>query len=104
MPLSAPPKPIKPVYLGFSSAVPTKLSLYAGKLRRAVVTPALAVGVNFGKNQTNWLLPTEEHWRDIFVSWFINQHVSVVAGYVDLGSIAGLAEQQGYYLAVEATW
>ena len=46
----------------------------------------------------------EQHWRDIFAAWFINKNFSLVGGYVDLGRIAGFSEQQGYYLALEATW
>ena len=40
----------------------------------------------------------------IYSDWFVNKHLSIVAGYADLGSIAGLASQQGYYLSVEGAW
>ncbi|MBB1381083.1 DUF3034 family protein, partial [Shewanella sp. SR41-2] len=32
-----------------------------------------------------------------------NKHLSVVGAYVDLGSIAGFEQQQGWYLSVEGT-
>lgn len=69
-----------------------------------LLRPDLAVGVEFRQKPNNLAFADEEHWRDIFVGWFINQNFSLVGGYVDLGSIAGLAEQQGYYLALEATF
>ena len=69
-----------------------------------LLRPDLAVGIEFRQKPNNLAFADEEHWRDIFIGWFINQHLSVVGGYVDLGSIAGLAQQQGYYLALEATF
>lgn len=69
-----------------------------------LLRPDLAVGIEFRQKPNNLAFADEQHWRDIFVGWFINHHVSVVGGYVDLGSIAGLAQQQGYYLALEATF
>lgn len=90
--------------LGFSSAGSQNYRYMLESSAALLLTPALAVGVEFRQKPNQLAFAAEEHWRDLFVGWFINRHVSVVAGYVDLGSIAGLAEQQGYYLAVEATW
>ena len=69
-----------------------------------LLTPQLAVGVEFRQKPNQLSFADEQHWRDIFVGWFINKNFSVVGGYVYLGSIAGLAQQQGYYLALEATF
>ncbi len=69
-----------------------------------MLRPDVAVGVEFRQKPNKLAFADEQHWRDIFVGWFINPNLSVVGGYVDLGSIAGLAQQQGYYLALEATF
>lgn len=69
-----------------------------------LLTPNLAVGVEFRQKPNQLAFADEQHWRDAFVAWFVNRQLSVVGGYVDLGDIAGLTNQQGYYLAVEATW
>lgn len=64
----------------------------------------LALGVEFKQKPNELAFANEQHWRDVFAAWFVNKHLSVVAGYADLGSIAGLAQQRGYYLSLEGAW
>ena len=64
----------------------------------------LALGVEFKQKPNQLAFANEQHWRDIFTAWFVNKHLSLVAGFADLGSIAGLDQQQGYYLSVEGAW
>lgn len=64
----------------------------------------VAIGTEFKQKPNTLNFADEQHWRDVFIAWFINKHVSLTAGYVDLGSIAGLTNQQGYYLSVEGAW
>lgn len=63
-----------------------------------------AIGAEFKQKPDELAFAREEHWRDLFVACFVNKHLSVVAGYVDLGSIATFADQTGYYLALESSW
>jgi len=46
----------------------------------------------------------EDDWRDVFVAWFPNRHVSVVLAYVDLGTIATLNDQTGWYLSLQGAF
>lgn len=64
----------------------------------------LAIGAEFKQKPNELTSAREDHWRDVFVAWFANKHLSFVGGYVDLGSIATLKNQTGYYLALETTW
>ncbi|MBU0911425.1 MAG: DUF3034 family protein [Gammaproteobacteria bacterium] len=64
----------------------------------------LALGTEFKQKPNQLGFADEQHWRDLFAAWFINKNASVVLGYVDLGDIAGLTEQTGFYLSVEGTW
>ena len=64
----------------------------------------LAVGAEFKQKPNELAFANEQHWRDIFMAWFINKNVSVTAGYVELGNIASFSNQQGYYLSVEGAW
>lgn len=58
----------------------------------------IAVGMEY-RQQPNVLASVEEDsWKDFFVAWFVNKHLSISAAYVDLGSIAGLPDQTGYYI------
>ncbi|MBZ9612271.1 DUF3034 family protein [Rheinheimera maricola] len=64
----------------------------------------LALGVEFKQKPNQLAFANEQHWRDIFAAWFINKQLSLVAGYADLGSIAGFNSQQGYYVSIEGAW
>lgn len=64
----------------------------------------IALGTEFKQKPNQLAFADEQHWRDLFAAWFINKNASVVLGYVDLGDIAGLTEQTGFYLSVEGTW
>jgi len=64
----------------------------------------LALGAEFKQKPNQLAFADEQHWRDLFAAWFINKNASVVLGYVDLGDIAGLTEQTGFYLSLEGTW
>jgi hypothetical protein len=64
------------------------------------ITKKTAVGFDFRKKQSNLSFASEDNWRDIFIAWIPNRHISVVAAYVDLGSIATLEDQKGFYISV----
>jgi len=60
-----------------------------------------AAGFEFrGKTGHLDALP-EDNWRDVFVAWFPNRHVSLVLAYVDLGTVATLRDQTGWYLSLQ---
>ncbi len=69
-----------------------------------LLNPQWAVGAEFKQKPSELAFAREDHWRDVFVAWFANKHLSLVAGHVDLGSIATFNNQTGYYLALESTW
>ncbi|EAQ96378.1 DUF3034 family protein [Congregibacter litoralis] len=45
----------------------------------------------------------EDAWADLFVGWFPGKRVSVIGAYTDLGDIAGLTDQRGFYLSLQFT-
>jgi hypothetical protein len=90
--------------LGFGSGTDHSYQYLFETSAALLITPQLAVGVEFRQKPNQLAFADEQHWRDIFAAWFINKNFSLVGGYVDLGSIAGLNQQQGYYLALEASW
>ncbi|RDX35785.1 DUF3034 family protein [Kangiella sp. HD9-110m-PIT-SAG07] len=61
-------------------------------------TETVAVGMEYRQQPNVLAAAREDSWRDIFVAWFVNKNLSVSAAYVDLGSIAGLPDQKGYYI------
>lgn len=63
-----------------------------------------AAGVEYRQKPDNLSFAEEQDWKDVFVAYFPNKQVSVVAAYTDLGSIAGLDNQTGWYLSVQAAF
>lgn len=63
--------------------------------------PELALGVEWREKPDNLRFAREDRWRDVFLAWFPNKQISVVTAYADLGSVAGLAKQRGWYLSVQ---
>ncbi|KAA3639861.1 MAG: DUF3034 family protein [Proteobacteria bacterium] len=63
-----------------------------------------AVGFDFRQKQSNLSFASESHWRDVFIAWIPNRHLSVVAAYADLGDVATLSDQQGFYLSINGSF
>lgn len=59
-----------------------------------------AVGIDFRQKQSKLNFAKESHWKDLFVAWVPNRHVSVVVAYADLRNVATLSGQEGWYLSV----
>jgi hypothetical protein len=63
-----------------------------------------AVGFDFRQKKSNLSFASEDHWRDIFVAWVPNRHVSFVMAYADLGKIATLPDQKGLYFSINGSF
>mgnify|MGYP000524755415 CR=1 FL=1 len=63
----------------------------------------LAVGVEYRQKPDN-LGAKEEDWKSAFVAWMPNKTISLTAGYIDLGEIAGSEEQDGLYFSIMGTF
>ena len=63
----------------------------------------VAVGVEYRQKSNNLNLG-EQDWKDVFVAWMPNKHISVTAAYLDLGRIVGVNDQTGWYLSVTGYW
>ncbi|MGI8740186.1 MAG: DUF3034 family protein [Gammaproteobacteria bacterium] len=63
-----------------------------------------ALGVEYRQKPDNLAFAREEDWWDVFIGYFPKKHLSFVAAYADLGTIAGLGRQTGLYLSVEASY
>lgn len=59
----------------------------------------LAIGAEYRQKPDNLGL-NEEDWQDIFIAWFPNKNISITAAYIDLGTIAGLRNQSGWYMSL----
>ena len=62
----------------------------------------LAFGIEYRQKPDNLSFAREEDWNDVFIAWFPNKHINVTAAWADLGDIAGVKDQQGWYLSLTA--
>ena len=62
-----------------------------------------AVGVEYRQMPDNLSFAPADDWRDAFIAWFPNKHVSVVGAWVDLGDIATFENQQGWYISLQGS-
>lgn len=88
--------------LGFGSANDDDYHYELEGSAAVLLADNLALGIEYRQKPNQLGFAREDDWQDIFVAWFVNKHISVVAAYTDLGSIAGLDTQQGWYISVEA--
>lgn len=68
------------------------------------VTPRWLAGAEYRQKPDALSFAEEDDWWDLFVAFVPNKHVSLTAAWVDLGSIAGLDNQQGAYLSLQAAY
>lgn len=90
--------------LGFGSSGSDQYQTVAELSAALLVRHDVAIGIEFKQKPNQLAFAREDHWKDAFVGWFVNRHLSVVAGYVDLGSIAQLDNQTGFYLAIQGAY
>ncbi len=63
----------------------------------------LAIGTEYRTKPDNLGL-SEDHWQDVFVAWFPNKHLNVTLAYLDLGAIAAIPNQTGWYLSATGSY
>jgi len=61
------------------------------------------LGAEYRKEPNQLTGVAEDPWTDLFLGWFPTKRLSVVAAYTDLGDIAGLTDQRGFYLSFQLT-
>ncbi len=63
-----------------------------------------AIGYEFRQKPDNLGFAEESDWHDVFVGWFPNKNVAVVAAYADLGTIAGFDNQDAFYTSIQVSF
>ncbi|HET7307480.1 MAG TPA: DUF3034 family protein [Gammaproteobacteria bacterium] len=69
-----------------------------------MLDPHTVIGIEYRRKPDNLGFARENAWSDVFVAWFPSKSIALTAAYADLGSIATLPDQQGFYLSVQATF
>lgn len=75
---------------------------WVGEASAAVLLePRWAVGIEYRQKPDHLGFAREDDWKDVFVGWFPNKRVAVVAAWADLGRIATLDHQEGWYVSLQ---
>lgn len=69
-----------------------------------VLNPRWVLGLEYRQKPDNLGFAGEDAWMDVFVAWFPNKNVALVAAWADLGSIATLDGQRGGYLSLQLSY
>lgn len=90
--------------LGFGGDRQASRSLVAEGSLGLFLTPNWVVGMEYRQKPDNLGFAEEDHWQDLYSAYFFNKHVSLTGAWLDLGSIAGLDDQQGGYLSLQVAF
>nr|WP_297458779.1 DUF3034 family protein [uncultured Halomonas sp.] len=90
--------------LGFGGDRDASRELVAEASLGIFITPHWLAGIEYRQKPDALSFAEEDDWKDIFVAFVPSKHVSLTAAWVDLGSIAGLDDQQGVYLSLQAAY
>lgn len=90
--------------LGFGAPGRNGRRLQAEVSGGVLLSRHFAIGAEYRRKSGSLAGLPEDDWRDIFVAWFPNRHLSVVLAYVDLGTVATLDDQTGWYLSLQGAF
>jgi Protein of unknown function (DUF3034) len=90
--------------LGFGGDLDNGRSILFEGSAGLLIRRDLLLGIEYRQKPNNLSFAKEDDWKDIFLAWFPNKHLSLTGAYVDLGDIAGKTDQNGYYLSLEGTF
>jgi hypothetical protein len=94
--------------LGFGSADKNGYALEPEVSTAWLLRKNLAIGAEYRFKPDNLAYAgapfAEDDWKDVFIAWAPNKHVSFTAAYVDLGNIVGHDHQTGGCLSIQLAY
>ncbi|MDY7561663.1 DUF3034 family protein [Pseudomonas sp. 10B1] len=90
--------------LGFGGDLNDTRSLLKEGSVAVLFNPHWAMGMEYREKPDNLSFSGESDWKDLFVGYFPNKHLSFVLAYARLGEIATLKSQNGTYLSVQGSF
>lgn len=64
----------------------------------------VAAGIEYRQKPDNLSFAREDDWSDLFIAWFPDKTISLVAAYAQLGSIAGYDRQNAWYISLQGSF
>jgi hypothetical protein len=90
--------------LGFGGDVENGRSINAELSAAVFLADHIVVGAEFRQKPDNLASFGEDDYWDLFGAWFPDKHFSVTAAYTDLGRIAMMPDQHGWYLSLQGSF
>ncbi len=100
--------------LGFGSTTDDNYTAQAEGSLGVFLNKQTVLGVEYRMKPDNFKGVTEDDWADIFIAYFPNKNMSIVAAYADLGDIVKATDlggtgdagkdQRGLYLQIQANF
>ena len=87
--------------LGFGGDLNDKHELVAEFSAGVFINRRWVIGAEYRQKPDNLSFAREDDWQDVFVGWFPNKRIAVVAAWAGLGSIAGFDNQNSVYLSLQ---
>lgn len=69
-----------------------------------LLTRQWLIGTEYRQKPNNLSFIKEDDWQTVFIGWFPNKRIALVAAYVDLGEVATFKEQTGWYLSLQGSF
>lgn len=90
--------------LGFGGDREEARTLNAELSTAMFVTDNLVAGLEYRQKPDNLSAFREDDYWDVFAAWFPTKRFSVTAAYADLGQIAMMTGQHGWYLSLQGSF
>jgi hypothetical protein len=90
--------------LGFGGDRRDSRSLEAELGTAVFLTDSVVAGAEYRQKPDNLGSFAEDDYWDVFAAWFPTKRVSVTAAYADLGRIAMITGQHGWYLSLQGSF
>lgn len=88
--------------LGFGGVENNSYEFMAEASAGLLLSEHLAIGLEYRQKPDNLGLK-EDDWKDAFISYIPNKHMSLTLAWAELGTIAGAKDQNGWYLGLNAS-
>ncbi len=88
--------------LGYGGVNNTDYELMAEGTAGVLLSRHLAVGLEYRQKPDNLSL-REDDWKDAFITYIPNKHISFTLAWAELGTIAGAEDQNGWYVSMNAS-
>lgn len=87
--------------LGFGDNGDSSYDLVSELSAAVFINRYWALGAEYRQKPDRLSAVKEDDWKDVFIGYFPNKRLALVVAYSDLGDIAGIKDQRGWYFSLQ---